>query len=110
MTPLMNKIAAWATCLGCIACEVDEVECGRIIVHHSVDSDVIHYSSPRIFPARRVNYTRQCTQGIDTPESLGGLSEADGLEKSVGFIRAIVGVCDNVGGINDSHATFGYAV
>ena len=70
-SPPVNNIVAQATRLGCIAREAKEVECGHIVVHHSIDSTVIHYGSLIIFPARRVNYTRRCTQGRDAPESLG---------------------------------------
>jgi len=40
----------------------------------------------------------------------GGLSEADGFWKSAGYNGAIVGGQDDVGGISDSLATFGYGV
>jgi hypothetical protein len=55
--------------LGVIVCEAGKVECDHIVLHHSVDSNVVHYSSPSIFPERRVNYTRRCAQGRDAPES-----------------------------------------
>ena len=40
-------------CLDLVVCEAEKVECGHIIVHHPVNSNVIHYSSD-IFSERRV--------------------------------------------------------
>ena len=73
----MNKIVAQATrtrlgCLDLAAREAEKVEWGHIIVHHSVNSNIVHYSRG-IFSEKRVSYTRQYTQGRDAPESLGGI-------------------------------------
>ena len=61
------------------ALEAKKVECGHFIMHHSIDSNVVHYSSS-IFSERRVSYMRRCTrgrdaQGRDAHESIGGLSQ-----------------------------------